>query len=218
MNLKFLNFFLSSIFRHFVSVFFIAALSSSIMAQEKVCIPNVWKGEVIKGTVYLENGDSLKGKFTHLTPYNDIKTTHISYKGKNKEKANIYRKEIKAYFDDKKKEYRLRVYVDSDSVIVKKDCFFDQGKFLKVIEDGDYILLQDELNYYSSLEAYSQTYSTDIFYLLKPNKELIKISMNDCRYQLLSFMSKKQKENFALPSGEFSKTDVIRAVEVLNTY
>ena len=39
------------------------------------------------GTIYIYNGDSISGKFTHLTPRNDYYTTHIIFKtssGQNK--------------------------------------------------------------------------------------------------------------------------------------
>ncbi len=69
-------------------VFFLLLVAGAF-GQEQICIPNVWKGEVVKGWIYLSNGDSLIGKFTHLTPKNDIKTTHVLYKGDGKNQTNV---------------------------------------------------------------------------------------------------------------------------------
>ncbi len=182
------------------------------IAQEKVCVPNVWKGEVIKGKVFLENGDSLTGKFTHLTPYNDIKTTHIIYKGGKNKKSEIYRKDIAAYYNKKTDEYRRKVYVDSDSVFVKKNCFFDQGRFLLVVVKGKYTLLKDELNYHSTIAAYGQSRATDIYYILPPNGKLLKVQINDLKAQIGSLLYEEGISEFK--NNEITSVD--NMIEVLN--
>ncbi len=186
-------------------------------AQERVCTPNVWKGEVIKGIIYLENGDSLQGKFTHLTPYNDIKTTHILYQGPKKKKEAISRKVITAYYDKKLDEYRMKVYVDNDSVHVKKNCFFDQGRFLRVIVKGEYNLLKDELTYQSSITAYSQSSSDEVYYILPPSGILLKVQINDLKAQILSIVKEAGSSNVIANKEDFTVDDMIEALNYINS-
>lgn len=187
-----------------------------VKAQEKVCIPNVWKPEMIKGSIYKTDGDSLSGKFLNLTPYNDIHTTHIVYKT-SKQSVNINRFEIKAYFDKKKSEYRLKVYVDADSVTTKKGCFFDMGKFLLVIENGKYILLKDELNYYSSIDAYSQSNVDKVYYILPPDKKLIKVQINNLSAQMMSLFSKEEVANYLAGDNELTIPEMIELIHRVNS-
>lgn len=187
-------------------------------AQEKVCTPNVWKGDVIKGVIYLDNGDSLQGKFTHLTPYNDIKTTHVLYKGPKKEKEEINRKVIVAYYDKKLDEFRIKVYVDKDSVYVKKNCFFDQGRFLRVIVKGKYNLLKDELTYNSSIAAYSQSSSDEVYYILPPNGVLLKVQINDLKAQILSIVKEAGSSVKIENKKEFIVEDMIEILNYINSH
>ena len=180
-------------------------------------MPKVWKGEVIKGTIYLENGDSLQGKFTHLTPYNDIKTTHILYKGPKKIKKEINRSEIVAYHDIKLDEFRMKVYVDKDSVHVKKNCFFDQGRFLRVIVKGKYNLLKDELTYQSSISAYNQSSSDEVYYILPPSGILLKVQINDLKAQLLSIVKEAGSSNDIDNKEEFTVDDMIEVLNYINS-
>ena len=191
------------------------AISIYSKAQEKVCIPNVWSPETVKGTIYLTNGDSLKGKFLHLTPYNDIKTTHIIYKS-NAGPVNVNRQEIKAYFDKKKNEYRIKVYINRDSIHMKKGCVFDQGRFLLVIDKGKYTLLKDELNYYSSIDAYSQSNQDDIYYILPPNKKLIKVQINNLRAQMISLFSEDEVLKYLSDDRELTVVEMIELIEGVN--
>jgi hypothetical protein len=185
------------------------------LAQEKVCVPNVWKGEEVQGMVYLNNGDSLQGKFIHLTPYNDIKTTHIIYK-KGKEKVFINRADVKAYYNKKTKEYRLKVYVDEDSSLYKKGCFYDQGKFLEVIVKGKYTLLKDQLNYYSSISAYSQSTSNAIYYILLPSDHLIEVQINNLRAQLLSLIEWEDDNEVFTNAESFTVDEMIELIRYLD--
>lgn len=187
------------------------------LAQEKVCVPNVWKGEEVKGDVYLKNGDTLSGKFTHLTPYNDIKTTHIIYKVDKKTKVYINRADIIAYKDKKHHENRFKVYVDKDSTLFKKGCFYDQGKFLVVIEYGKYILVKDQLNYQSSIASYGQSTSDDIYYLLLPNSHLVEVQINDIKAQLISIIEWDSSYDVFTNSDNFTVNDMIALLHFVNT-
>lgn len=192
---------------------FIVSFSFS---QEKRCIPEVWSGEVVKGYVILENGDSLQGKFTHLTPYNDIKTTHVIYDKAKQKKVYINRRDVKLYYDKKKKESRLRVYINKDSTHIKKNCFFDQGRFLVIVEKGRYMLVKDELHYHSSISAYSQSSSDNIYYLLLPNANLVKVNISDLKAQMKSiFMNEKSIENYNI-SDDFYIEDMISLLHYVN--
>jgi hypothetical protein len=202
-------------FQAFIVLLFLTS-SMFLKAQEKVCIPNVWKPEMIKGTIYKTDGDSLSGKFLNLTPYNDIHTTHIVYKA-SKQSVNISRFEIKAYYDKKKNEYRLKVYVDADSVNTKKGCFFDMGKFLLVIDSGKYILLKDELNYYSSIDAYSQSNVDEVYYILPPDKRLIKVQINSLRAQMMSLFPKEEVADFLIGDNEMTIPEMIELVRSVNS-
>ena len=199
-----------------ISIISLFAFSRATQAQEKRCIPNVWKGEEVKGIVYLSNGDTLKGKFTHLTPYNDIKTTHVIYQASKKDKEYLNRAAIKAYYDSKTKEYRLKVYVDVDSSLYKKGCFFDQGKFLEVLIDGKYTLLKDELNYYSSINAYSQSANRDIYYLLLPSALLIEVDINHLKEQLLSLITDAEDIDAFTNADSFTVEEMMELITFLN--
>jgi hypothetical protein len=186
------------------------------LAQEKVCIPNVWKGDVIKGKIYLQNGDSLEGKFTHLTPVNTIKTSHIIYQGKDSKKREINRKEVVAYYDKKSKELRYKVYITSDSVHVKKNCFFDKGRFLLLIENGRYKLLEDELTYNSSITAYNQGVSDSVYYILPPDGLLIKVQIKDLKAQLQSILIDEDCKDL-FKKDSFSVENMIETLRFINS-
>ena len=196
-------------------ILFILSNVMLLKAQEKVCIPNVWKPEMVKGIIFKTNGDSLSGKFLNLTPYNDIHTTHIVYKTSNVS-VNISRFEIKAYFDKKKNEYRLKVYVDADSVYIKKGCFFDMGKFLLVVENGKYVLLKDELNYYSTLNAYSQSILDQVYYILPPDKKLIKVDINNLSAQMMSLFPPDQVAKYLVEDDELTILELQDLVHIMN--
>lgn len=160
-----------------------------VCGQEKICLPDVIVGKRITGIVYLNNGDTLEGEFIHLTPVNDIGTTHILYKSKQKTKT-INRFLISAYYDIKKDEKRYKAYPDKDSVMVKEECRFDMGIFMLALVDGSYKLLQDELLSGSTIQAYNQSDSNYIYYLLTPDGSLIKLIRNDLKPQLQSIFNK----------------------------
>lgn len=195
----------------------IGMFSSSIsLSQEKVCIPNVWKGAEVKGEIYLKNGDTLSGKFTHLTPYNDIKTTHIIYKKDKKTHININRADITGYFDKKHHENHLKVYVNTDSTHYKKGCFFDQGKFLVIVESGKYTLVKDQLNYQSSISAYNQSTSEFIYYILLPNSKLVEAQINDLKAQLKSIIEWNSSYDVFLEDDDFTADDMIALLHFVN--
>jgi len=195
---------------------FFLAFSYYGIGQEKRCIPSVWKAETVKGYAILTNGDSLAGKFEHLTPVNDIKTSHVIYTlGKTKE--YIPRKDIKYYYDKKKKETRYKVYTNTDSTFIKKNCFFDQGKFLLVIEYGQYILVKDKLNYNSSISAYSQSRSDDIYYILLPSQLLVEVNMAEIKFQMESiFMTDPKIGEYEFPE-DFGINDMIALIDEINS-
>lgn len=198
-------------------ILFILLLPAYGISQEKTCIPNVWKGEMIKGTVFLTNGDSLTGKFTHLTPYNDIKTTHIIYQIDKKNKENINRLEILAYKDKAKKEYRLKVYIDEDSVHFAKGCFYDQGRFLLVVESGKYTILKDELNFHSTLSAYNQSSARDVYYILLPSSRLVEVLVNDLKAQLMSIIEWDSDVDIFTSTENFTIDEMIEMIKFVNS-
>jgi len=170
-------------------IFFFLFGNEMINAQGEVCIPQTWVGKKVKGTIYINTGDSVSGKFTHLTPRNDYFTTHIIIDENNGVKEKINRAEIVSYFDKKKKEKRYKVYPNVDSVFVKKNCHFDMGVFMLILVDGPNKLLMDVLESNASIQAYNQSESNAIYYLLPPNKKLIEINRTDLKPQLQSLFS-----------------------------
>ena len=187
-------------------------------AQEKVCIPNVWSPDVVKGKIYLNSGDSLEGKFTHLTPYNDINTTHIVYKTTKGEMGEINRSEIAAYYNKKEDKKRLKVYIDKEKVKEKKGCFFDQGKFLEILRSGHYTLLKDELNYQSSIESYTQSLANEVYYIRLEDGSVIKLVLSSLRSQMISICDPEQLAAYDLPKGNFTIDDAIDLIDYLNTF
>lgn len=203
--------------RHSLLILFVFVLSlGNAFSQEKRCIPNVWKAEEVKGWVCLNNGDTLWGKFSHLTPYNDIKTSHIIYRYGDKDREYINRSVIRSYQDKEENFYRLKVYVDVDSSLYKKGCFFDQGRFLEVVVSGNYTLLKDQLNYYSSIEAYSQSSSSDIYYILMPSGKLIEVQINNLKAQLLSLVTWEDDNEVFTNAETFTVEEMIDLIEYLN--
>jgi hypothetical protein len=199
-----------------ISFLLLLFIAGNGLSQEKRCIPNVWKAEEVKGWVYTNSGDTLEGKFAHLTPYNDIKTTHVIYHNGKKDKVYINRADVISYFDKSEKFVRLKVYVDTDSSIYKKGCFFDQGRFLEVVVQGEYTLLKDKLNYYSSIEAYSQSSSSDIYYILLPSHKLIEVQINDLKAQLLSLVIWEDDNEIFTNAESFTIEEMIELIEYLN--
>jgi hypothetical protein len=200
-----------------IFLFFLTLLPSVVFSQEKVCVPKVWKGEVVKGTIFLTNGDSLQGKFTHLTPYNDIKTTHIIYKEGKKDKVYINRADIAAYKNLKTKEYRLKVYVNTDSTHFAKGCFFDQGKFLIVVESGKYTILQDELNFHSSITSYNQSSAKEVYYILLPSSKLVKVILSDLKAQMMSIIIWESDLDIFTSDDIFTIEDMIEVIKFANS-
>ena len=169
---------------------FIFLLGNGIIkGQGEVCIPQTWVGKKVKGTIYIYNGDSVSGKFTHLTPRNDYYTTHIIFKTSSGQNKMVNRADLISYYDKQEKEKRFKVYPNVDSVFVKKNCRFDMGVFMLVVVDGPYKLLLDVLLSTSSIQAYNESESDAIYYLLPPNKKLIKINRVDIKPQLSSLFS-----------------------------
>ena len=160
-----------------------------VKGQGEVCIPQTWVGKKVKGVIYTNFGDSIAGKFIHLTPRNDYYTTHILIEENNGDKEYINRADIISYYDKKKKENRYKVYPNIDSVFVKKKCRFDMGVFMLAIVDGPNKLLMDVLESNSSIQAYIQSELDVIYYLLPPDKKLLKLNRNDLKPQLQSLFS-----------------------------
>lgn len=191
--------------------------SGIIKGQEEICIPQTWVGKKVKGVVYKNNGDSISGKFTHLTPRNDYYTTHILFESKTGVKGNINRAEIVSYFDKKEKDKRYKIYPNVDSVFVKKKCHFDMGVFMVLVEDGPYKLLQDILLSNSSIQAYNQSESNDIYYLLPPNKKLLELNRNDLKPQLQSLFSNYPGTDQIFSEPNFNIESASKVIHLVNT-
>lgn len=169
---------------------FIFLLGNGIIkGQGEVCIPQTFVGKKVKGTIYIYNGDSVSGKFTHLTPRNDYYTTHIIFKTSSGQNKMVNRADLLSYYDKQKKEKRFKVYPNIDSVFVKKSCRFDMGVFMLVVVDGPYKLLVDILLSNSSIQAYNQSESDSIYYISLPDNKLLKLNRNDLKPQLQSLFS-----------------------------
>ena len=199
-------------------IIFIFLLGCGITkGQEEVCIPQTWVGKKVKGTIYIYNGDSVSGKFTHLTPRNDYFTTHIIFDSNSGENGQINRADIISYYDNKKKEKRYKIYSNIDSVFIKKKCRFDMGVFMLIIVDGPYKLLTDVLLSNSSIQAYNQSESNEIYYLLPPDNKLLKLNRTDIKPQLQSLFSDYPGTQEVFSDPDFNMDSASEIIRLVNT-
>lgn len=197
-------------------IFFFLFGNEIINAQGEVCIPQTWVGKKVKGTIYINSGDSISGKFIHLTPRNDYFTTHILIDANNGVHEKINRAEIFSYYDKKKKEKRFKVYPNVDSVFVKKKCYFDMGVFMLILVDGPNKLLMDVLESNSSIQAYNQSESDAIYYLLPPDKKLIELNRTDLKPQLQSLFSEYPGTDMVFSDPGFNIERASEIVRLVN--
>ena len=200
-----------------LTVFIFLLGNGLIKGQGEVCIPQTWVGKKVKGVIYINTGDSIAGKFIHLTSRNDYFTTHILIEANNGEKEKINRADIVSYYDKKKKENRYKVYPDTDSVFVKKKCRFDMGVFMLVLVDGPNKLLMDVLESTSSIQAYNQSESNAIYYLLPPDDKLIKLNRTDLKPQLQSLFSNYPGTDQVFSEPGFNIENASEIVRLVNT-
>jgi len=178
--------------------FIFTIVTAFVNGQEKVCIPESIKNKKVSGTIYLSDGDTISGEFIHLTPENNIRTTHIIYKSPDG-KREINRIRVISYSNEKEKEKRYKVYAVKDSVLVKKGCRYDMGVFMPAIVDGPYKLLKNELKSDATIQAYSQSSTNNVYFLLTPQNKLIKLARNDLKPQVQSiFYGYEGTEHFFL--------------------
>ena len=111
----------------------------------------------------------------------------------------------------------MKVYVDGDSVFVKKNCFFDQGRFLLVLVKGKYTLVKDELTYRSSISAYSQSSANDVYYILPPDGLLMKVQVNELKAQMLSLLEKGDNREMISGKTECTVDDMIELLQYFNS-
>ena len=188
-----------------------------VKGQGEVCIPQTWVGKKVKGVIYLNTGDSVSGKFIHLTPRNDYYTTHILFKASSGQRKMVNRADIIFYYDEVEKEKRYKVYTNVDSVFVKKNCYFDMGVFMLVVVDGPYKLLLDVLSSTSSIQAYNESESNAIYYLLPPNNKLLKLNRVDIKPQLKSLFSGYPGTDQVFSESDFNIESASVIVRLVNT-
>jgi len=188
-----------------------------VKGQGEVCIPQTWVGKKVRGVIYLNTGDSVSGKFIHLTPRNDYYTTHILFKDSSGQQKMVNRADIISYFDKVEKEKRYKVYTNVDSVFVKKNCHFDMGVFMLVVVDGPYKLLLDVLSSTSSIQAYNESESDAIYYLLPPNNKLLKLNRVDIKPQLKSLFSGYPGTDQVFSNPVFNIDSVSEIIRLVNT-
>lgn len=199
------------------SIFGFLLVNGFVLGQGEVCIPQTWAGKKVKGVIYTSNGDSIIGKFTHLTPRNDYYTTHIIFDSSTGIKGNINRAEIKSYLDKKEKEKRHKVYPTIDSVFVKKGCYFDMGVFMLVVVDGPYKLVLDVLSSTSSIQAYNESESNAIYYLLPPDNKLLQLNRVDIKPQLQSLFSDYPGTDQVFSVTDFNIDNAAEIIRLVNT-
>jgi len=185
--------------------------------QGEVCIPQTFVGKKVKGVIYLNTGDSVSGKFIHLTPRNDYYTTHILFKDSSGQQKVVNRADIISYYDKVEKEKRYKVYTSVDSVFVKKSCHFDMGVFMVAVEDGPYKLLLDVLSSTSSIQAYNESESDLIYYLLPPNNKLLKLNRVDIIPQLKSLFSGYPGTDEIFSDPGFTIDNASEIIRLVNT-
>jgi hypothetical protein len=191
-------------------------LGLTVNGQEKVCLPNTLRAYKVTGTIYLNNGDSISGVFSNLTDVNDILTTHILVDTAGVDFL-IPRTHINSYFDSDDKERKYKIYHLSASLIIKKQCRYDIGIFVKEIVDGPYKLLIDKLKAESTIQAYNQSTTDDVYYLVTPANKLIKIILNDLKPQLRSIFIKYPGTDRYFSDPEFNIESAAELIRMVNS-
>ena len=90
------------------------------------------------------------------------------------------------------------------------------GKFLLVVENGKYVLLKDELNYYSTINAYSQSILDQVYYILPPDKKLIKVDINNLSAQMMSLFPPDQVAKYLVEDDELTILELQDLVHIMN--
>ena len=91
------------------------------------------------------------------------------------------------------------------------------GVFMVLVEDGPYKLLQDILLSNSSIQAYNQSESNDIYYLLPPNKKLLELNRNDLKPQLQSLFSNYPGTDQIFSEPNFNIESASKVIHLVNT-
>lgn len=202
--------------RKVLLIFLILSPFLFVSGQEKVCLPEMLFNKKIKATARLSDGTVLQGHFKYLTPINDIKTTHVEYRGADKNDTLIKRMDFASYRIDGEDFYRYKVYLNWDKVMIKKECFIDLGKFLKARVDGYYKMLEDELISKSTIEAYSQSEDNKVYYLLMPDDRLIELNREDLKPQLFSLFGTRSECAGVLNKQSFGIQEVEELLQLVN--
>jgi len=208
------NYLITHIKSNAIVVFFLAIVSFGF-GQERICIPDVLFSKKVKGTLFMNNGDSISGAFTHLTPENDIETTHIIVKTPES-KVSISRREIQSYYDDKEQVLRYGVYTKPDSVFVKKECRYDLAVFMIVMVDGEYRLLKNKIEPSSSIQEYNQSENKFAYYIFTPDSKLIELVINDLKPQMKSLFYGKKEVDELFSEESFNIDTVIEIITIVN--
>ena len=87
-----------------------------------------------------------------------------------------------------------------------------------MLEKGKYILLKDELNYHSSIDAYSQSNVDEVYYILPPDKKLVKVQINNLSAQMMSLFTKEEVAHYLLGDNELTIPEMIDLIHNVNSH
>ena len=91
------------------------------------------------------------------------------------------------------------------------------GIFMLVVVDGPYKLLLDVLLSTSSIQAYNESESDAIYYLLPPNNKLIKLNRIDIKPQLSSLFSGYPGTDQIFSDPDFNIHSAAEIIRLVNT-
>ena len=91
------------------------------------------------------------------------------------------------------------------------------GVFMLIVVDGPYKLLTDVLLSNSSIQAYNQSESNEIYYLLPPDNKLLKLNRTDIKPQLQSLFSDYPGTEEVFSDPGFNMDSVSEIIRLVNT-
>jgi len=200
-----------------LSLIILSLFTSEIaFSQGSECLPKMIKSEKVDGTMYLANGDSIVGYFMHLSPQNDIFTTHVLFNYKKNPDNRVSRSEIVAYKNNAEKFKRIKVFPEDERVLKRKECYFDLGNFMEVMIDGPYKLLVDILPAKSSISSYNNANSGKVYYLLTPDNQLIKLNFIHLKPQMISIFLKFPETGKIFKKESFDLENAMEVIRIGN--
>jgi hypothetical protein len=193
------------------------AIVHSTSGQSGKCLPDGFSSSM-KGKITLIDGTTYSGKFRYLEAENmqASLTTHIEYISDKNKTEFINRINIQSFQPKGNENEFYKTYLNKDTVLVKRECRYDLGVFLEAIVNGPYKLLEQGITYRADIAAYNQSNNGKVYYLVLPDKKIIKLNRNDLKFQVNSLVDASFKNHPLFQSEPFDIQTTIAVLGKLN--